>query len=92
MIVAAGYISFQGLIAQNYNITSCTWDAGNNYYDLVLAGISYVSSSYVTLLSTTSDTCTVHAGAISGHLIVRVRDNAGNLSQGAFSFMVLEVP
>jgi hypothetical protein len=92
MIVAAGYISFQGLIVQRYNITSCTWDAGNSYFDLVLTGINYVSSNYVTLFSTPAETCTVHAGAIGGHLIVKVRDNAGNLTQQAFSFMVLECP
>jgi len=92
MIVAMGVINGIAQILEEYNVTSCQWVGG--FYEIVLTGITYSESDYVTLVtpmwSGNEQFAVIAANA--GKLVVRLTDDAGTSGQGSFSFMVLECP
>jgi hypothetical protein len=92
MIVAMGVINGIAEILEEYNVNSCQWVGG--WYEIVLTGITYSESDYVTLVtpmwSGNEQFAVISANA--GKLVVRLTDDAGTSGQGSFSFMVLECP
>jgi len=93
MIVAMGLIDNDGTVIQGYNITSCEWDAPGQNYHIALTGISYHWDYYVTMVTAISSTG-MHASfgydMQSFALVVTIYDNTNNMTQGPFSFMVLD--
>ena len=93
MIVAMGFIIGDGTIGRGYNVTSCSWNAAQQRYDITLTGIYYSTGGYVTLVTPTMEY--VYGAAYessSGKLGVNLIGNTGNPAMSSFSFMVLQVP
>ena len=88
MIVAMGNILANGTISQGYNVASVTWDTANLRYQITLAGITYSSSDYVTLVTSGGDFVGRYE-SLSGDLLVSIYGLSGQ-GQGPFSFMVLD--
>ena len=91
MIVAMGNIAADATINQGYNVTNCSYNAEFYTYYISLTGITYSSTSYVTLVTPTLSSARHaiywNAGGILG---VTLYDGAGSYVQGGFSFMVLD--
>jgi hypothetical protein len=93
MIVAMGNVDSDGTVHLGYNVTSCTWNAGESRYDITLTGISFFYTDYVTLVTPgDSGLRAATYGSVSGKLLVNIYNSAGNPIQGYFSFMVLATP
>ena len=91
MIVAMGFIIGDGTIGRGYNVTSCSWNAAQQRYDITLTGINYVTGRYVTLVTPTAKyVYGASYESFSGKLGVNLTSSGGNPIQGSFSFMVLE--
>ncbi len=93
MIVAMGFIIGDGTIGRSYNITSCSWNAAEERYEITLTGINYITGRYVTLVTPTTG-YVYGAGyeSDSGKLCVVLIGSSGNPTVSSFSFMVLETP
>ena len=91
MIVAMGNISADATINQEYNVTGCYYNSEFYFYDIDLSGITYTSTSYVTLVTPVFPARTAVYWSAAGDLAVTLFDSAGGYVQGGFSFMVLQV-
>ena len=94
MTVAMGFVSSDGYLLDGYNVTQALWVDPQECYAIILTGISYDPTHYVTLV-TESTSAGGHSASFSssmGMLIVQIRDGANNSVKNAFSFMVLECP
>jgi len=104
MIVAMGYIANSGAptydvtIIQEYNVTSCSWNAANQWCEITLTGISYSRSDYVTLVTPSYDPLIGLSGDVAiygstgGKLFVQIFRGVSSSYPSDFSFMVLETP
>jgi hypothetical protein len=93
MIVAMGFIVGNGTFSSGHNITSCTWNTTDKWYEITLTGIDYSFSDYVTLVTPAgSDGISADVHGTAGKLIVKVYNSAGSQTMCSFSFMVLECP
>ncbi len=90
MIVAMGNIKEDGTIYEGYNVTSVTLDGG--YYVITLTGITYTSSSYVTVVTPSTYLMYHFYTEADGKLLVGMRTGGFAFVPCSFSFMVLECP
>jgi hypothetical protein len=92
MIVAMGRVSSDGSTGAELNVTSVTWDGGQERWVVALDGIEYVVWDYVTVVSCIGgDGSYASHGSVGGDLLVYVFDSNGNRVQEGFSFVVFDV-
>jgi len=92
MIVAMGFIIGNGTIGRGYNVTSCSWNATQEYYEITLTGINYITGRYVTLATICGSYSYPVYESVDGKLCVTIVGSSGNPTMNAFSFMVLRAP
>jgi hypothetical protein len=92
MIVAMGRVSSDGSLGKALNVTSVTWNSGLQRWEIILTGINYLFSNYVTIVSCVGTTGLYATyGSISGKLTVYVFASKGTPIQEGFSFVVFNV-
>jgi hypothetical protein len=94
MIVAMGRVSNTGSIQEALNVDSVTWNSAQEWWEITLDGINYVSSNYVTVVSgvfRTGVSGYANHSSVSGKLLVKMfASNATPIKEG-FSFVVFNV-
>jgi len=92
MILAMGTIDSEAKIIKGYNVTSCTWNDTQDWYEIVLTGITY-TNAYVTAVTPYFNTLPYHAyGAGGGGKLIVMMYEGSSFVKCGFSFMVLECP
>jgi hypothetical protein len=92
MVVAMGFIIGDGTVGRGYNVTSCSWNATHEYYEITLTGINYITGRYVTLATICGSYSYPVYESIDGKLCVTIVGSSGNPTMNSFSFMVLRAP
>lgn len=92
MIVAMGMVNADGSLGQDYNVDSVTWDATNSRYVVILTGITYTHTGYVTMVTAVDSNYTATYGADNGNLVVLFRNTSAVKQRAHFSFVVLKAP
>jgi hypothetical protein len=94
MIVAMGRVSNTGSIQEALNVDSVTWNSAQEWWEITLDGINYVSSNYVTVVSgvfRTGVSGYANHSSVSGKLLVKMfASNTTPIKEG-FSFVVFDV-
>ena len=87
--IAYGFVNSDGSLASGTsNITSTTWNATTEYYEITISGESYFFSNYVTVVTLLSGgRYTACVNSHSDKLLVSVLDYLGNSAQVAFQFV-----
>jgi hypothetical protein len=86
--IAYGFIFSNGTVSRaTPNVTS-TWNAAQSWYEITIAGHSYLYSQYVTVITPANATLIASAASALGKLIVLFRNTSGTLVQtpGGFQF------
>ena len=86
MIVAMGFVDYDGNLSQGYNVTSATWDG--TYYRITLKGITYAGQ--VTVVTPFFNTLAFHQYTSSGGQLLVAMHNGSSFVKCGFSFMVLD--
>ena len=86
MIVAMGFVDYDGNLSQGYNVTSATWDG--TYYRITLKGITYADQ--VTVVTPFFNTLAFHQYTSSGGQLLVAMHDGNSFVKCGFSFMVLD--
>jgi len=93
MVVAMGRVSNTGIIQERLNVYTVTWNSAQEYWEITLDGINYVSSNYVTVVSgvfRTGVSGYANHSSASGKLLVKMfASNTTPIKEG-FSFVVFD--
>lgn len=91
-VVAAGFITSGATVTTGYNIQSVTWDAGYSRYTIVITGVNYFYSDYITIVTCAAGECrTAVTNSLSGQLIVSIFDSTGSKVQENFQFVTYRI-
>jgi hypothetical protein len=93
MVVAMGRVSRDGSIGAALNVSSVTWNSGQEWWEITLDGIDYLDSDYVTVVSgvfRTGVSGYADHSSVSGKLLVKIFDADGTPIQEGFSFVVFD--
>jgi hypothetical protein len=93
MIVAMGRVSSTGSIGDALNVTSVTWNSGQEWWEITLDDIDYLDSAYVTVVSgvfRTGVSGYANHSSVGGKLLVKIFDANGTPIQEGFSFVVFD--
>ncbi|MES2590354.1 MAG: hypothetical protein V4608_00630 [Bacteroidota bacterium] len=86
--IAYGNISSGGTINSGTGNITVVWDNVNNRYKITIAGETYTSSNYITLVTAIGNPTKVETSSSGGNLIVTIHSSPGNLEiQNAFQFI-----
>lgn len=90
--IAYGYIkSDGGIVKATPNVTSCTWNATNKWYEITIEGENYLFDRYVTIVTPVwgAPTCSLMPSVYSvpGKLTIRLYTPSGDCIQSGFSFV-----
>jgi hypothetical protein len=94
MIVAMGRVSRDGSIGAALNVSSVTWNSGQEWWEVTLNGTDYLDSKYVTVVSTAFRTGVsgyADHSSVGGKLLVEIFDTNGTPIKEGFSFVVFDV-
>jgi hypothetical protein len=86
--IAYGFILSNGTVAKATSNVTSTWNAAQSWYEITIAGHTYLYSNYVTLITPANATLIPSAASALGKLIVLFRNTSGTLVQtpGGFQF------
>jgi hypothetical protein len=92
MIVAMGNVGSTGIIGEELNVTSVTWNSSLQRWEITLDDINYYYLDYVTVVSCIGGTGSYAShGSVDGNLLVYVFDSDGNRIQDGFTFVGFDV-
>jgi hypothetical protein len=94
MIVAMGRVSRDGSIGAALNVSSVSWNSGQEWWEVTLNGTDYLDSKYVTVVSTVFRTGVsgyADHSSVGGKLLVEIFDTNGTPIKEGFSFVVFDV-
>lgn len=90
-LVAAG--TYHSYLREGFNITSISYNSGENRYEVTLTGINYDYRDYVTVVTPTGTTAYfVSTGSVSNMLLIYFNDKNGDPAQAiSFHFVVYDI-
>jgi hypothetical protein len=92
IVVAAGDLTLDAVIMQNYNIDSALWNATNDRYEISLTGIDYVYRDYITIVQPISTgSYMTSTDSVDNKLLISIFDENGNPDQKDFHFVVFKI-
>jgi hypothetical protein len=88
--LAFGTIKADGTISTATPNVTCSWNAGNSWYEITIADVNYFWTDYVTVVTPMGGTGTFLVPvtqSVSGNVVVQIFNLSGTRVQGYFSFM-----